>query len=524
MFFHAKHIAVLALVLVAVVACAGPSEADIEATVVARLQEQRDLDAKIQAQLTPTPLPTPTSMPVPTATPLPEYDTSEISQRINQHLESAKDITSILNEGDFPSESERIAKGLEAISYLDQAIHLDPLLHEAYERKGLIYKDIGMCEDSIIASTMAINLNPKGRDGYIDRMECYYSLGDFDLALNDGLTILANFPPLDESFEKFVEELRELVEKDNVQHPYSTSTPMPPTIQVINLSSYPTDDIQEWIALAESKMKSRKSRIFTFIYPVGKMKKPEKSIVDTNYASGVHREHEVLLSQDEMETILSEIELWLQGDSCVDKSREVSALSDYRIFLEKGADTSFQHTLCETTRIVMMAITTQMRDHEPLENFQDFLAHELYHAFQQDLADGGECRRRQRESGYRNSVWVVEGGAHYFATWLVAEIHGRKNYRSQILDIAYQNLEREGELVYDHTPDKWGAAALSLMVEHDMITEESILDGSLFHNCARELEFDHNSPEIQHIKNSWYLIEQNNGVFQFKQEAFDTYD
>ena len=487
--------------------------------------------------------------PFPTATPLPEYDTSEIAQRINQHLEYARDISSILNEGDFPSESERIAKGLEAISHLDQVINLDPLLHYAYELKGLIYKDISMCEDSIIASTMAINLNPKGRDGYIDRMECYYALGDFDLALNDGLTILANFPPRDEYFEKYVEELRELVEKDKVQHPYSTSTPIPstpiptatptpthtptptatptpipPTIQVINLSSYPTDDIQEWIAFAESKMKSRKSRIFTFIYPVGEMKKPEKSVVGTHYASGVHREHEVLLSQDEMETILSEIELWLQGDSCVREQRKKQALSDYRIFLEKGADTSFQHTLCETTRIVMMAITTQMRDHEPLENFQDFLAHELYHAFQQDLADGGECRRRQRESGYRNSVWVVEGGAHYFATWLVAEIHGRKNYRSQILDIAYHTLEREGELVYDHAPDKWGAAALSLMVEHDMITEESILDGSLFHNCARELEFDHNSPEIQHIKNSWYLIEQNNGVFQFKQEAFDTYD
>ena len=467
--------------------------------------------------------------PLPTATPLPEDHTSKIAQRINQHLESAKDISSILNEGDFPSESERIAKGLEAISHLDQAIYLDPLLHGAYEMKGLIYKDIGMCEISVIASTMAINLNPKGIDGYLDRMECYRMLGDFDLALNDGLTILANFPPRDEYFEKYVEELRELVEKDKVQHPYSTSTPIPstpmsPTIQLINLSSYPTDDIEEWIGLAESKMKSRKSKIFTFIYPVGEMKKPEKLIVGTNYAADAgYREYEILLSQDEIETILGEIELWLQGDSCVREEHKKQALSDYRIFLEKGANTSFQHTLCETTRVVMMAIRAQMRDHEPLENFQDFLAHELYHAFQQDLDDRGECRRRQNESEYRNSVWMVEGGAHYFATWLVAEIHGRKNHRSQILDIAYQNFEREGEVtdpVYNY-PDKWGAAALSLMIEHDMITEESILDGSLFHNCARELEFDHNSPEIQHIKNSWYLIEQNDGVFQFKQEALD---
>ena len=103
-------------------------------------------------------------------------------------------------------------------------------------------------------------------------------------------------------------------------------------------------------------------------------------------------------------------------------------------------------------------------------------------------------------------------------------IPGGKFYLIDDKERVLEEANVEGELVYDHAPDKWGAAALSLMVEHDMITEESILDGSLFHNCARELEFDHSSPEMQHIKNSWYLIEQNNGVFQFKQEAFDTYD
>ena len=60
---------------------------------------------------------------------------------------------------------------------------------------------------------------------------------------------------------------------------------------------------------------------------------------------------------------------------------------------------------------------------------------------------------------------------------------------------------------------------MSLMIEHGMLTEESIFDGSLFHNCARELEFDHNSPTIQHIKNSWHLIEQSGNIYQFKSEA-----
>ena len=299
------------------------------------------------------------------------------------------------------------------------------------------------------------------------------------------------------------------------------STPnieLSPNIKIINYSHYQTSGIEKWVNLAESKMKSRKSRIFAFIYPVGKLKEPEKRI-RSDYADGVFREHEVLLSQDEIESILNEIELWFQGDPCLSSKRKKQALFDYRTWLEKGADASTMHSLCPKTRIVMMAIPERMRDHEPLENFQNFLLHEFYHAFQQDLEMEGECLRKQEDSENRNSVWLTEGGAHYFATWLVAEIHDKTNYLSQILDIAYHSFERNGEQIYDAEPDKWGAAALSLMIEHGMVTEESILDGSLFHNCARELEFDHNSPKIQHIKNSWHLIEQSGNIYQFKSEA-----
>ena len=113
----------------------------------------------------------------------------------------------------------------------------------------------------------------------------------------------------------------------------------------------------------------------------------------------------------------------------------------------------------------------------------------------------------------------MEGAAHYFATWLVAEIHDKTNYLSQILDIAYHSFERSGEQIYDAEPDKWGAAALSLMVKQNLITEDSILDGSLFHNCDRELVFNNNNPEIQKIKDSWNLIEKVGDTYRFNQQA-----
>ena len=174
----------------------------------------------------------------------------------------------------------------------------------------------------------------------------------------------------------------EVMEISVTATPVPTSTPVqkateappdsqhpPVDIQIVNLSSYSNKDIEQWVSLAASKMKSRESRILGFIYPIGEMKKPETRI-RSDYADGYYREHEVMLSKDEIESLLNELDLWLQEDTCVRDERKTLTLSHYRIFFEKGADSSFHLGLCETTRTVMMAIRPQMRDDEPIENFQ----------------------------------------------------------------------------------------------------------------------------------------------------------
>jgi len=289
-------------------------------------------------------------------------------------------------------------------------------------------------------------------------------------------------------------------------------------IEIINYTDYSISDLENWIYLAESKMKSRRARILLFIYPVGDLKRPEEP-VRSDYADRVFMAHEVLLNQNDIESILDQIEDWFAGDPCMDSSDIKRNLSDYRSWLENGADASTMHGVCEETRIVAMGVTENMRLYEPLENFQNFLIHELYHAFQQDLEMEGKCRdMRERDERNSNSYWLVEGAAHYFATWLVAEINNTPDHESQILELALRLFELEGE---DMGLDKWGAAALSLMVKQNLITEDSILDGSLFHNCDRELVFNNNNPEIQKIKDSWNLIEKVGEAYEFKPEALN---
>ena len=89
------------------------------------------------------------------------------------------------------------------------------------------------------------------------------------------------------------------------------------SIKIINYTKYETSDLEEWVNLAASKMKSREARILLFIYPVGEIKRPEQS-VRSDYADSVFMKHEVLLTQKEIDIILKGIEEWFAGDSCLD--------------------------------------------------------------------------------------------------------------------------------------------------------------------------------------------------------------
>jgi len=118
---------------------------------------------------------------------------------------------------------------------------------------------------------------------------------------------------------------------------------------------------------------------------------------------------------------------------------------------------------------------------------------------------------------------MIEGAAEYFARFLLDEINGTSNAMNVLLGNALSEYDDSGAaLTISGEPwlSVWkGPAPLRLMVEKGMLDEASIMDGSLFHDCAREMVFDSASPEIERIRESWYQIEVRDGVHQFKAEA-----
>ena len=286
-----------------------------------------------------------------------------------------------------------------------------------------------------------------------------------------------------------------------------------PLISVINYTNYDNDYISRSIELADSKMKNRRASILAFIYPVGE---PTLKLS----SNGRYMSHDVLMSWDEINAMHKSIENWMENNECLrnDKRNMDWHLDLYRDWLKNGMDASTMQAICgKETRIVAMGVTKMMREREPIEEFQDFLIHEFYHAFQQDLENEGECRR-SRDQEDSNRVWMVEGDAHHFSTMKVHEFNKTPDPHNKLFEIVYKGMNRLD--LYNDGPDKTGAVALYLMTKLGMLDEKSIMDGSLFHNCDTEFLFDKNSSEIKHIKNSWNKIKESGDYkYSFSSDA-----
>ena len=303
-----------------------------------------------------------------------------------------------------------------------------------------------------------------------------------------------------------------------------TATPIPPTASriqyprnnnvIINLSKYNDEDILSWENLSYKKINSNENTaIFSFIYPVGKSLDRE-SKVSGRYVN----EHEVLLNEEEISHILNNMNIWMQNNSnkCTERTLEPNiVLSDFEKLIRHGADLSTQLAECRNLRIIAIAIPEESGLNFIKNDFKNTFIHEFYHAQQNDL---DQCNI-VGEFSKSNSIWFVEGGAHYFSTTILAE-ESNKNKESEILKTAYEVKDlSEDELIGQ--PDKWGASALLLMTKLKMLSESSIMNSTLFDNCARENKFDKNSKEILHVKKHWNSIKIQNGVYSFNKEALD---
>jgi len=302
-----------------------------------------------------------------------------------------------------------------------------------------------------------------------------------------------------------------------------TKTTKNNSITIVNKSSFPTKILQQWTDSASAEMASRESDVLVLIYDVGKVVEPIQE-----FASGAL--HTVLMSPKEINESKKIIKDWFNNSGCGQVDRHL--LNEIIEGLEKGVDWSRQATLCANNRFVIMGVTDNMRNHERGKNYfyaelQEFLQHELYHSFQHDLGSPGQCRNLAERSGITNSKWMAEGGARFFAKHMLIENTDTYSISSNLDSLILKEVYRRnlGNEAIKGSSDIVGSAALLLMTKRNLIKESEILDGSFFHNCARELEFDKNSSEIKFILKNWNkIIRVSEEEYEFLPEVLLDYD
>ena len=298
--------------------------------------------------------------------------------------------------------------------------------------------------------------------------------------------------------------------------PTPTVTPTP-KLTIINYSQRSTEMLTEAFNLQESKLKSRQSEILGIVYPLGPF------ISEGGFGDSPFNTHERVLTDQQIDEIISEMDNWFQADPCMGQipvyARE-ETLTEYRNWLIHGLELATHRGECPKTRVVFLASLDQYS----LTQFRYVWLHELYHAFQQDLETEGECRRKS-ELPNQNTSWMVEGTAHYQATWVEELLNGSAtenyNYIDKILFDASNAFSESGSSIYDGGAPS-GAGGVALMIQRGLLEEESVLDASMFHYCDRELFYDSSTPEIEFIRDSWHLIEKDaKGGYKFKSEALN---
>lgn len=280
-----------------------------------------------------------------------------------------------------------------------------------------------------------------------------------------------------------------------------------PGVKIVNNSHLASSKISNWVNYGVSKMKNQNSDILMVTWNVG-------NFISEGGFDRPYNKHEVLLSNSQIESILSQISTWLDR-SCLNNSEKSGELNSYRNYLENGADASSQIVLCSNSRIILAAFQEPVFDEEE-ENIQSFLLHELYHAFQHDI--GSSCDSTRENNSSSNGKEIVEGAAEYFGKIVTGQINGTDGV-NKLLEQIYMDYQSSKDKSID-SGNNW-AAGVRLMIERNILNESIVLDGSLFHNCETETNYTDSNLEMGKIKTLWYLIEKNDDQYSFSAQALN---
>ena len=306
-----------------------------------------------------------------------------------------------------------------------------------------------------------------------------------------------------------------------------TATPIPPripTITILSESNFSTDEIRAWTEVATSRLNYTAPDILGVIWSIG------TEIGPTGDVGAPFSQYTQVRTSAELSGIADAVDAWVDATGCNTEpwpARGNSLLKErVRVWIEGSYDASTAVSPCLESRMPLVGAHSKQSD----GTVQKIYLHELYHSLQAALYEGA-CKEIEtgpsgitepvtdpiREAKSEAGRWFAEGTAEYFAFAIQSQLKGTNSGVQLMLAEAGKSAS-ETKNINDGIATT-GSAAVRLLVERGVITEDQILNGSLFQACDWVDTFGATLPEIIHAKANWHQLENVGGTWGFTSTA-----
>jgi hypothetical protein len=274
-------------------------------------------------------------------------------------------------------------------------------------------------------------------------------------------------------------------------------------------------EVQSWVEQAVVEMLDPATDFLGLIWPIGS---PVDDEPDPQLFDGVHfSEHEHKLSPAEVDEVVAHFVNWqtnLEGCSNAERREFSDRARVVGLWIRGAADVATAPAPCVKSRSAIYARTLDQDKTTATEIF----FHETYHGLSNYLLNSCATNAPGRsEDDLNNRRWFAEGTADYFGVYMAAKIEGRENYRQKMLKRAYEDLQGDPGMGLESAYVQ--SAAMVLMLDRGMISEEKLLNGSYFHNCSWIDEFDPQAVGIDYIFENFNKIRILDGEYSYSSEV-----
>jgi hypothetical protein len=266
---------------------------------------------------------------------------------------------------------------------------------------------------------------------------------------------------------------------------------------------------------AVGEMQDPPTDFLGLIWPIGSPvdDEPDPQLFDGASFS----EHEHKLRPAEVNEAVAHFVNWqtsLEGCSDAERREFSDRARVIDLYIRGGADVATAPDPCLKSRSAIYARTLTQDKTTATEIF----FHEAYHGLSNYLLNRCATNAPGRsEDDLSNRRWFAEGTAEYFGVYMAAKIEGRDNYRQKVLKRAYEDLKAAPGMGLENAYVQ--SAAIVLMLDLGMLSEEKILNGSCFHNCSWIDVFDPQAVGIDYIFENFNKIQLLGGEYSYSSEV-----